>query len=71
MEKEKVLFEAMQEAREVFDEYISDQGYDPAYFQLYQTGYVLDNNFNKLKEIRTNLNATGKEKFQYEDKEIE
>jgi len=65
---EEILCKAMVDAKEAFDESINKQGYDPAYYALYLTGYTLTTNFKKLEEISMNLNRTGFEEFKYPDR---
>jgi len=67
----EILCKAMMVAHEAFDKYISDLGLDAAYFSLYMTGYLLGSDFTKLEEIKMNLNATGKDLFDYPDKNEE
>ena len=62
------LCKAMLKAQEAFNEYFEEQSIDGAYFSLYLTGYVLSDEFQKLKEIEMNINTTGLEKFKYPDK---
>jgi len=63
------LFNAMTSAITAYEKHLEKRGYDPSYFALYLTGYVLTGDFKKLQEIRLNLNATGHDLFQYQDKD--
>ncbi len=66
-----LLFRAMRKAIDAFENYLSKQGVDAAYFALYLTGYTLTDTFQKHDEIRLNFNDSGHETFQYPDKENE
>jgi len=69
LDDEDLLYNAMKEAYNAFNKYFEDQCLDGAYWSLYLTGYCLDSSFEKMKEIRLNLNCVGKDEFQYPDKE--
>ena len=68
MTDEMILCRAMEKANEAFEKYLSKEDRDAAFFSLYLTGYILTSDFEKLKEIKMNLNATGKDEFQYPDR---
>jgi len=65
-----MLCGAMLRAKESFDEYFNEKGLDGAYWALYLTGYTLTSEFEKLKEVKMNINSTGYEKFEYPDREV-
>ena len=47
----EILFEAMQRARDKFEEHIGSYNLDPAFFDLHMRGYTMDQEFEPIEEI--------------------
>jgi len=48
----KALVKAMEEAEEAFNNYLEENNFDPAYFELEMTGFLMTDSFDPLKSVK-------------------